>query len=174
MSAIENYPIDFVKRTRDLLINNFEQFKDKDLEVTFLLNCLLGLIVSVSENKESNSIFNEKMDDEFLKILPEKIGFKIKDSTNYELVDINTINIEIGHREELTDWFKRDFISKIRNGIAHQHIEAINEDGKWVGVKLWNINNKLKDFEIIFTIQEIKKLSLKIAEEYLKSRESKN
>lgn len=174
MSATENYPLDFVKRTKELLQQNFSDFESKDLEVTFLLNCLLGLIVNVSENKKSNSIFNTKIDKNFLSILPDKIGFKIKDSNEYELIDTNEIRIKIGHKEDLNILYKYEFITKLRNGIAHQHIDAINEDGKWVGVKLWNINNKLKDFEIIFTIEELKKLSLKIAADYLKSIDSEN
>jgi len=172
MSEITNYPIDFVKRTKDLLNDNFDYFKDKDSEVTFLLNCLLGLIVNVSENeKKSNKTFKGKIDDDFLSNLPEKIGFIINNSNDNEISNINLfeINTNIGHKEDLKTRTKLWFINKLRNGIAHQNIEGINENKKWVGLKLWNTNSDIKDFEIVFTIDELKKLSLMIANDYLES-----
>ena len=52
MSAIENYKIEFIKRTKEILEGNFQILEEKDREVTFLLNCLLGLIVTISENEK--------------------------------------------------------------------------------------------------------------------------
>ena len=47
---------EFVKRTREILEKKYAYFKkDEDREVTFLLNCLLGTIVAVSESKKSGS-----------------------------------------------------------------------------------------------------------------------
>lgn len=178
MSAIGYYPIDFVKRTKDLVLKNFDKFKDEDSEVTFLLNCLLGLIVSVSENeKKSNKTFKGKIDDDFLLNLPDKIGFIINNSNDNEISNTNLfeINTKIGHKDDLKTRTKLWFINILRNCIAHQNIQAINDDTKWVGLKLFNTNNSdVKDFEIIFTIQELKDLSIKIAEEYLKSMDPKN
>ena len=170
MSAIKNYKIDFVTRTKDLLNDNFSDFENKDKEVTFLLNCLLGLIVNVSENeKKSNLTIKGNIDEDFLSNIPDKIGFVIKkqhkkDLTNTDLTDIQT---KVGHKTELKNYNKLWFVNKLRNGIAHQNIEGINDNHKWVGLRLWNTNNDVKDFEVIFTIDELRKLALKIADEYL-------
>ncbi|TRX33993.1 HEPN family nuclease [Flavobacterium restrictum] len=171
MSSIKNYQIDFVNRTKKLLSENFEDFKNRDLESTLLLNCLLGLIVVVSENeKNGNKSLKGKIDESFLNFIPQKIGFLIKSQHKKDLTEIELTNIqtEVGHRNDLTKFEKLWFVNKIRNGIAHQNIEGINENDLWIGIKLWNTNNeKTKDFEVIFTMEELKKLALKIAEDYI-------
>jgi hypothetical protein len=115
--------------------------------------------------------FKGKIDDVFLCNLPEKIGFTIKSSNKVNLSDSDLTKIEtkVGHKNDLKNYTKLWFVNKLRNGIAHQNIEGINEDEVWIGLKLWNTNNDLIDFEIIFTIEELKKLALKIADDYLKS-----
>ena len=176
MSAITKYEIEFVERTKDLLNNNFSDFQNKDKEVTFLLNCLLGLIITVSENeKRSNLTFKGKIDDTFLSNIPDKVGFIKKTRNNIELTDNQSTEIKtnVGHKTDLKDCTKLWFVNKLRNGIAHQNIEGINDNGKWIGLKLWNTNNDLKDFEIIFTIEELKNLALSIADEYIKSKKPK-
>lgn len=178
MTKIENYKIEFVKRTIDLLDCNFSCFKHIDREVTFLLNCLLGLIVCVSENaKKSNTNFMKKIDDDFLKFIPEKIDFIIyKDKYKNNLINQNSNELKIknGKKYDLEKLTKLWFINKLRNGIAHQNIEGINENGKWVGIKIWNEKNNLKDFEIIFTIEELKRLSIKIAKDYINDNKIKS
>ena len=177
MSSIKNYKIEFVERTKELLNDNFSDFKDKDKEATFLLNCLLGLIVNVSENeKKSNLTFKGKIDDTFLSNLPDKIGFTIKSRIKNDLSESGTTEIKtkVGHKNELKDQTKLWFVNKLRNGIAHQNIEGINEKDKWIGLKLWNTNNDLIDFEIVFTIEELKNLAIKIADDYLASTKSTN
>ncbi|KAF0151978.1 MAG: hypothetical protein FD143_1447 [Ignavibacteria bacterium] len=117
----------------------------------------------MSENeKKSNQTFKGKIDDDFLSNIPNKIGFTIKD-----------IKTNVGHKTDLKSYTKLWFIHKLRNGIAHQNIEGINESDKWIGLKLWNTNNDLVDFEVIFTIEEIKQLALKIADDYLISIKNK-
>ena len=171
MGEFKNYKIDIVTRTKELLEDNFSDFQNKDKEVTFLLNCLLGLIVNVSENEKiSNLTITGNIDKDFLSNIPDKIGFIIKgqhkqDLTNTDLTDIQT---KVGHKTELISCKKLWFVNKLRNGIAHQNIEGINDNDIWVGLRLWNTYNDVKDFEIIFTIDELKKLALKIADEYLK------
>lgn len=65
-------------------------------------------------------------------------------------------------------------IKKIRNGIAHQNIKGINENDKWIGVRLWNNTNTFKkDFEIIFTIEELKSLAIALSDKYLEKRHNK-
>lgn len=177
MSEIKNYKIDFVSRTKDLLNENFADFKHKDKEVTFLLNCLLGLIVNVTENeKKSRLTFKGKIDDNFISLLPDKVGFIIKKRHSKDLTDESAKIIEtnIGHKSDLKSCDKFWFINKLRNGIAHQNIEGINEGKKWIGVRLWNTYNEEKDFEIIFNIEQLKGLALRIADDYLKNNKQPN
>jgi hypothetical protein len=168
MSAIENYNIDFVARTKQLIDQNFAKFNSEDLEVTFLLNCLLGLIITVLENeKRKSKAFTGKIDDDFLSYIPQRVGYLGK-SQDIDLTLENSTDIQtkVEHYESLKTQDKIWFINKLRNGIAHQHIQPINQDGKWVGIKLWNVNINKKDFEIIFTIDQLKSLSIKIADVY--------
>ena len=80
MGATENYRIDFIKRTKEILKENFQSFEEKDREVTFLLNCLLGLIVTISENeKTEKKVFKDNIDNDFLTMIPNKIGFVKRD-----------------------------------------------------------------------------------------------
>ena len=163
------YKVNFVERTKNLLENNFDLMKEKEAEVTFLLNCLLGLIITVSENEKiSNKIFSVNIDESFLEAIPEKIGFRTKKENTNKLIGVQTISIPTGNKNNLTQLKKSWFINKLRNGIAHQNIEAINENQKWVGIRLWNNNNSNEiDFEIEFTIEELKKIGIKIASEFL-------
>jgi len=64
MSENINYKEEIVKRTKDLLETKFEGLKNDDREVTFLMNCLLGLIIAVSEKEKETPIFN-KIDNRF-------------------------------------------------------------------------------------------------------------
>jgi len=170
-TSMENnkYKVNFVERTKNLLENNFDLMKEKEAEVTFLLNCLLGLIITVSENEKiSNKIFSVNIDESFLEAIPEKIGFRTKKENTNKLIGVQTISIPTGNKNNLTQLKKSWFINKLRNGIAHQNIEAINENQKWVGIRLWNNNNSNEiDFEIEFTIEELKKIGIKIASEFL-------
>ncbi len=175
MSEIINYKVEFVRRTEKLLNESYNDFKSKDLEVTFLLNCLLGLIVSVTENeKKSRQSFKGDIDDDFISLIPDNVGFIINKLHSKSLVDkrVKKINSKIGHKSDLSSFSKLWFINKLRNGIAHQHIEPINKYGKWVGVKLWNEYKNERDFEIHLTIKQLRALALKIADIYLRENES--
>lgn len=169
MSSIINEEIEFVRRTKMLLESNYERITEDNLEFTFLLNCLLGLIVFVSENNK-NPI--NIIDNEFINYLPDAFGFTSNPITDIDLTDLNSTQIlfQIYHKNDLIsqEKTKKWFISKLRNGIAHNNIEAINTEGKWTGLRLWNSNwNKVKDFEIIFTAEELKSLAIKISADYL-------
>ncbi len=171
MSSIENYPIQFIKRTREILSSHYKSFEEKDREATFLLNCLLGLIITVSENEQKKStVFKGTIDEEFLKLIPNKIGFVLKNNSenNVDLTEVSEMSEGIGHKDDLNGRSQLWFINKIRNGIAHQHIEGVNEDGKWIGVRLWNANNHAsKDFEIVFSIDELKHFAITLSDKYL-------
>lgn len=167
MAEIKNYKVDFIKRTNEILTTEYKNFKEKDREVTFLLNCLLGLIVTISENEQKKlCIFKGKIDDEFLSLIPDKVGFiqRNKSGMNIDLTETSIVSENIGHKDELMEQDKLWFINKIRNGIAHQHIEGVNEDEKWIGVRLWNTNNSFKDFEIVFSIAELKLFATTLSE----------
>jgi len=171
MTEIKNYPIDFIKRTQEILLEHYQHFEDKDREVTFLLNCLLGLIITIAENKKrEETIFKGNIDEQFLSLIPDRVGFIDSKKLNIDLTekDLTEVTINVGHKNDLKKKAKSWFLNKIRNGIAHQNIEQINEDEKWIGVRLWNIDyDRKKNFEIIFTIEELKKLAIELSRKYL-------
>lgn len=154
----------------EILENNFPEFQEKDREVTFLMNCLLGIIVSISENRKmSNSIFSNKIDVKFLALIPEKIGFITSYTNINKLMNVNLKqrSVGIGHKHELKTKTKIWFINKIRNAIAHQNISAVNKDGNWVGVILHNKYNNIVDFEIEFSVKQLKRFTKELGKEYL-------
>ena len=180
---IMNYKKEFVKRTKIMLEGYYNLFKckhnDNDLgfEVTLLMNCLLGLIITVTENEESK-VFNKVIDKEILSMIPKTVGFcKAKNFNIINQLDFtdsqhNETNIVyyISHHADLANMIMSDFLKKLRNGIAHQNIAPDNEGGLWTGVTIWNLNKSgMKDFEIKFKIDELKKLVLKIADIFIKS-----
>lgn len=163
---------EFVKRTREILEKKYAYFKkDEDREVTFLLNCLLGTIVAVSESKKSNLKGN--IDDKFLELFPDKIGFLKKKSEEYYLSDTekSSIDFEVGHRTDLKIMPKRWLLKKIRNGIAHLNIEWENDGGKCKTIRLWNeAASKVKDFEITFEIEQLKDFAIELSKKYLSEK----
>ncbi len=174
MGEINKYSIDIIKRTKEILENNYKKFEKEDREVTFLMNCLLGLIIAISENeKRKRRIIKKTIDESFLNMIPSKIGFINSKSIQQDFTDtdLTKLCLNVGHKEELIGKDKLWFINKIRNGIAHQNIYGINKNKLWVGVGLWNENNGKKDFEIVFTIKELKGLAIKLAKEYLRDIE---
>jgi HEPN pEK499 p136 len=173
---IENYKIEFVQRTREILETDFIHFKSKDREATFLLNCLLGLVVLISENEKlTKTVFKGRIDQDFLSFIPEKIGFaqkNIESSVDLTETERSQFAISVGHKPELLTKDKLWFINKIRNGIAHQNIEAINQEKTWIGIRLWNEYQSKRDFEIIFTMEELKNFAISLADKYLSAQNS--
>ena len=170
MTEIKNYKLDFIARTLELLNENFESFKERDKETTFLLNCLLGLIVLTCENeKEKCSAFNGKIDNRFVNVIPQKVRFlaNAKHLFPQDILNKDTFSINVSNHSQLKKMDKIWFLKMIRNGISHQNIDVLNADGTWVGIKLWNINPTLdvKDFEIEFKIQELKPTFRKVSTE---------
>jgi len=193
MAKLTNYPKEFVERTIRLFDEMEETAKQNDLEVTFLSNCLLGLIVSIIEHlnklektEYNKSLFNVKLqNEEIAHLIPERIkaisGKEIQKKIKQKFNNIEFLkfadkpkfsiqNIEIHYtinsnlRNNTLEWL----IKKIRNGIAHQHIHPINRDGKWKGIRIWNINSDgFKDFAIEFKANELKLFSIEIANRFL-------
>ena len=177
MGKITYYPIEFVGRTKDILQKDFHHFSEKDKEVTFLMNCLLGLIVAVSEEENRKlKVFKNKIDDDFLELVPKKIGFvdgtQVDDNFDLTEKSVTELNLPVGHWDDLNG--KKDkfwFLYKIRNAIAHQNIKGLNENEKWVGVSLYNkTKSKMKDFQITFTIENLREFAIGISEKYLSEK----
>jgi len=182
MSESVNYPIDIVERTKFLLTNENQAFSG-DFEVTFLMNCLLGILVAANEfdSRNGKKFQNMHFHASLLENIPETLRFIgvngiIKrvsvenDNISWQIFNKNNLSTET----EKTDYKLGWFLNKLRNGIAHQHIEAINTEGKWIGVKLWNENDKTGiDFIIEFSVLSLKKLTLCIADIYLTVYQSK-
>jgi hypothetical protein len=195
MTATKNYPKEFVARTI-LLFDKVEMSAKKEgLEVTFLLNCLLGLIVSVLENIDKldksdfdKSFFAVKLNSDELKgIIPLSIK-AIKDidilnsykeqinshgflkEISEECILIKSSTISFIPKQILFNYDLIWLLRKIRNGIAHQNIMPTSESDTWKGIRLWNHNPQgIKNFAIEFNISELRKFSKEIAERYLKS-----
>jgi len=190
---LKNYPIEFVERTIDLIESGFKKAEDSGLEVTFLLNCTLGLLVAAYENLEKSSGGGRERDYLGTKIcdLDEEYGFSPNEIayidskvasreykriiTSKSLLTTQDTNIEIDLKIPLNGYSQARnlklsaLLKKIRNGIAHQNMEPINNKGKWVGVKIWNDNQGMKDFEIQFSIDELKEFSLFLAKRYIET-----
>lgn len=183
---IHDYPKEFVERTLKLLDECFDDVKSKDLEVTFLLNCLLGLIVATYEQLDlcQGDFFEKRLaETDILQFVPTKIAkvdFKefnkrLKDEINKKSLIgqlPETISIE---SEIVIQGFKmaknltlKEFIKNIRNGIAHQNLMATSQSENWAGVRIWNHNNHgIKDFEVEFSIAQLKKFAHFIGKSFL-------
>lgn len=169
MTEIKKYKIDIINRTSEILDKHYPYFKDNDREVTFLMNCLLGLIIAIFENeKKKRKFLIGNIDHNFLTLIPDKIGFINSRDITDDLTnqDLTQISVNVRHKDHLSIKDKYWFVNKLRNGIAHQNIEGINENGKWAGVRIWNENNDKKDFEIIFQIDELKAFAIGLSNLY--------
>lgn len=171
------YSIDFVKRTQVLLKDLSSKAKELELDVTFLINTLLGLIVLCSE--EGAEIFNEKIDEEFiLKVIPENIEIFESTKINFTGNFDDKINIELSKKEFLLNQTKHWYIKKLRNGIAHHNIEIHSEpserNGAWSHVTIFNTKDSKKgkiDFKIKLSINELYNLAMEISNIYLKKKQ---
>ena len=188
---IVEYPKEFVERTIKLINSCYEDVKSKELEVTFLLNCLLGLIVATNENIENEEYFTKTklLDKEILPFIPKTIAIlntnnlnkKIKEEINKkslisqlenEFTIENTLNID--KYDQIKNLTLKQFIRYLRNGIAHQNLMATSNNEHWKGIRIWNHNNVgIKDFEVEFKISELRKFAIFIGEKFIENYESK-
>lgn len=186
MAIIRDYPKEFVERTLELLENVYPNAKSHELEVTFLLNCLLGLIIATYEKLDDckEGFFNKKlMDEEIFEFVPLNIAridmrqlhkdFKAE-INGKSLIGQHGDLISLNHRIEVQK-FKlvknitlREFIRNIRNGIAHQNLMATSQDHHWHGIRIWNHDkNGIKDFEVEFEISQLMKFAKFIGSKFL-------
>ena len=186
MTAIKDYPKEFVERTLELLEKVYPSAKTHELEVTFLLNCLLGLIIATYEKLDSckEGFFNKRLvDDEVFEFVPHNIAridigqlhkdFKAE-INGKSLIAQHGDSISINQRIEVQK-FKlvknitlREFIRNIRNGIAHQNLMATSQDHHWHGIRIWNHDkNGIKDFEVEFEINHLMKFAKFIGSKFI-------
>ncbi|RYE12785.1 MAG: hypothetical protein EOP45_22285 [Sphingobacteriaceae bacterium] len=177
MSESTNYPVDIVRRTKILLERGKKDASYDEYEVTFLINCLLGIVVAAKEFDErgKKELGKKNFSNSLLSNIPDNLKFfSVKKTTKSIDIENNSITLEILNKSALsTDTKKTDynlgwFLCKLRNGIAHQHITAINTEGEWTGIKLWNEpQTDVKDFIIEFSIPTLKEFTLCVADIYL-------
>lgn len=186
MSEMKNYPVEFVERTIALINKFYDQSMEEDLEATFLLNCTLGMIVATSERikKPTNKgVFSKRICEFDEQVhFPHKIAYiDITRALKRNREEINKISlldrencdapityqIPIDGRKQARNMELYKLLTKIRNGVAHQNIEPINSKNSWGAIRIWNVNNGIKDFEIEFTILELKNFALFLAQKYV-------
>lgn len=147
-----------IKETKEIILQ--ADTSDK-LYLPLLINSLLSLVVLPIEElkrKPREKIFGSRFI-EFQKatgVVP--IIFKpIKDVKNRKIIYSNRT--------------PQRFVEKMRNGVAHQCIDIESFENN-VYIIIYNVFRKnkyrIKDFEIKLTASELKKLSLYIANCYLK------
>jgi hypothetical protein len=159
MGSIINTTFDteFIIRTQKLI----KEYKGT-YNITLLLNCLLGLIVVPSEfyNRKNQTFFKKPITDyQEINGLTEEMLFNPtkRDRKNNGFVqDQRTLNV---------------FVKKIRNGIAHQRIECVEQRGKWTKVIIRDFNmanGQNVELELTWSIKQLKKFSIFISNEYIK------
>jgi hypothetical protein len=189
---LRNYPLEFVERTIDLIEKLSASAKQEGLDATFLLNCTLGLIVATSENLEScgGDYFKKRIAElDQNNSFPQKIAY-INFSSDFKsfrneinkkslVTQLNnsfeiSTTININKYEQARNLTLKEFLKKIRNGVAHQNIMPINLDQQWKGVRIWNKNREgIKDFEVEFKLSELKSFSIFLAQQYVNEFKNK-
>lgn len=157
---IQNFSIEFVRRTKEIL----QDYSGKR-DMTLLLNCTLGLIILPYEKGRSSRnqrIWKTSIED-------------IKELHGVQIDIFNPIKYRHKTTKQLEYYPKNleSILRKIRNGIAHQHIEPVNADGEFCGVVVKNYwedkqnPDKIMDLHITFTQTQLHLFSLFIADLYL-------
>ena len=155
MGAIKNdkFDIQFIERTRKII----DGYKGT-YNITLLLNCLLGLIVLPSEfyKRKARTFFDADIAD-----IPE-----LNDLVNG--ITFNPTKRQNGNwvadRKNL-----RNLVKKVRNGVSHQQIECIDDNGKWdkVVIKDFNSYNQNNlELEVSWTPKQLKEFALFVADNY--------
>lgn len=158
MGAIREYKLEFPQRTIHLLNSFRKKNVDYKYDVTLMMNCLLGLIVVAVENSKREKLMPGKVDKGLLAVLP---------------TSIKVLSGKQGLRSVKSDYLqsveKIELLKKIRNGIAHQNIIGLNENGIWSGIKLWNVNKAGNiNFEMSLNTEQLYSLATYISTHYLK------
>jgi hypothetical protein len=156
MSEIKNekFDLEFIERTKKII----EEYNGL-YEITLLLNCLLGLIVLPSEyyTRKSRSFFEIELNqfDELKGLLDDAIFNPTKRNKGKWIADNKNL---------------KTLIKKVRNGVSHQQIECIGNDGIWQSVIIKDINKSNKnnvELHVCWTTNQIKAFALFVANSYL-------
>ncbi len=159
---MKNFEIEFVKRTKELLLQY-----DGSRDMSILINCTLGLIILPYEATQESPppLWDTELD-------------KITNLPSFRLETFKPIeHIKKKSGVKYHPKTLAVLLEKIRHGLAHQHIEPVNENAKFAGVIIKNYfppNSCNIDLEVRFNQQELKEFALFIADEYLKNRTQAN
>ncbi|MCB9188113.1 MAG: hypothetical protein H6599_02405 [Flavobacteriales bacterium] len=145
---VGNYDKELIRRTKELI-----QTYDGKFNLTLLMNGILSLIVLPQQHNYRERKLNFMNKD--LNDIPE-IQF-VMNSPNF-MFDPRHFNYDL-----------KNLLNRIRNGIAHQRIETISDNGKWKGVVIqdYDRHNNL-GLHLELKTSELRKLAFFIADEYLK------
>ena len=131
MSSIRNEQFDlgFIART----LENLSADNAVPNEVTMLLNSLLGLVIIPAEYREKRKItaFNKLIVD--VPVIKELMKDSYFYPTRYDYDNKQ-------YKQKLTT--VSNLLTSIRNSVAHQQIECIEEEGKWRYIKLSDVNKR--------------------------------
>jgi hypothetical protein len=147
------FEVEFVERTQSILIEYAGEYK-----LTNLLNCMIGLVI----------LPNERAQNDF----PALWERDIKDIPIFSDLKIKIFN-PIKGKDKITgttEYFAttlKIFLKKLRNGIAHQNIEPINENDLFVGAVFRNKIYGVVDFEVEFRRRELETFANFVANQYL-------
>ena len=153
----KHFPIDFVRRT----MANLARYRDK-FEFTNLLNCTLGLIIlpyeKAMKGTQPQSPWSTNLD-----VLSNLPSFQI----------LRFKPLQKGRKGKPKDCKKnlKILLQKIRNGLAHQNVQPVNQNGQFEGVVIKNYfpdNQGVLDTHLQFSKKELNDFALFIANEYLK------
>lgn len=140
------YDVELIRRTKKLLETYHGTFN-----ITLLMNSLLSLIVLPQQHNSRTRRLPFMNQD--LNNIPE-IQF-ILNSPNF-VFDPRNFNYDL-----------KNLLTRIRNGISHQRIEAISENNQWKGIIIEDGVGQVIGLHLELTIIEIRTLALYIAEKYL-------
>ncbi|WP_462137712.1 HEPN family nuclease [Candidatus Mycalebacterium sp.] len=138
MSEYQNFPLDFTKRTLEL-VKEYEG----DYEATLLINCLLGLLVAPHEFDEIMYLLRrEEERTKWRKLFLDRV----EDWGTYKAKD---------NKEKPRGQTLINFIRSIRNSLAHFHFEPMHKNKKVKGFCFRDKNG----FKANLTNEEIEKLA---------------
>ena len=141
------YDIELIKRTKILMQTYRGKYK-----LTLLMNGILSLIVLPQQH-------NARI---------RKLSFMNRDLTRIKEIQyiLNSPNFYFDKRTYNNDL--KNLLNRIRNGIAHQRIEDVSENNKWIGVIIedYDRNNNL-GLHLELTTKQLRKFAYYIANEYL-------
>lgn len=174
----EKFYRDFVERTKKEL-DKYEG----DQEFTMLLNSTFGLLLVPYESQDSGKSLSAIWD---------KSPKAVFGNDLFKLTVFEPINRWDKSAQKYIYYNKTlgNLLRKLRNGLAHAHLEPVNDgNGNWVAVKIWNCRQvkkeeagklsltrcdntgdqiEVKDLEIEFTWKQLYEFASRISDEHLK------